>query len=94
MGGQSRKVTGGNIGLLWVKNGPDALEMGCLYYPRKLTSVRLRCRLRLSSAATSGLEKARFRVHIRRMEKTTVLAIVIAIIVLAAVYLLMRRKRS
>jgi hypothetical protein len=23
----------------WVKNGPDALEMGCLYYPRKQTSV-------------------------------------------------------
>ena len=22
-----------------VKNGPDALEMGCLYYPRKQTSV-------------------------------------------------------
>ena len=31
----------------WVKNGPDALEMGCLYYPRKQTSVsyanELRC---------------------------------------------------
>jgi len=24
---------------LWVKNGPDALEMGCLFYPRKQTSV-------------------------------------------------------
>jgi hypothetical protein len=24
---------------MWVKNGPDALEMGCLYYPRKQTSV-------------------------------------------------------
>ena len=23
----------------WVKNGPDTLEMGCLYYPRKQTSV-------------------------------------------------------
>src|SRR5258708_38402802 len=23
----------------WVKNGPDALEMGCLHYPRKQTSV-------------------------------------------------------
>jgi hypothetical protein len=23
----------------WVKNGRDALEMGCLYYPRKQTSV-------------------------------------------------------
>jgi hypothetical protein len=22
-----------------VKNGPDALEMGCLYYPRKQTSL-------------------------------------------------------
>ena len=29
-----------------VKNGPDALEMGCLYYPRKQTSVGLRWRLR------------------------------------------------
>src|ERR1700716_3486985 len=28
------------------KNGPDALEMGCLYYHGKQTSVRLRCRLR------------------------------------------------
>jgi hypothetical protein len=25
--------------LLWVKNGRDALEMGCLFYPRKQTSV-------------------------------------------------------
>jgi hypothetical protein len=25
--------------LQWVKNGPDALEVGCLYYPRKQTSV-------------------------------------------------------
>jgi hypothetical protein len=24
---------------LGVKNGPDALEMGCLFYPRKQTSV-------------------------------------------------------
>jgi hypothetical protein len=24
---------------LWVKNRPDALEMGCMYYPRKQTSV-------------------------------------------------------
>ena len=24
---------------LWVKNGPDALEMGFLFYPRKQTSV-------------------------------------------------------
>jgi hypothetical protein len=24
---------------MWVKNGPDALEMGCLHYPRKQTSV-------------------------------------------------------
>ena len=24
---------------VWVKNGPDALEMGCLYCPRKQTSV-------------------------------------------------------
>jgi len=24
---------------MWVKNGPDALEMGCLFYPRKQTSV-------------------------------------------------------
>jgi hypothetical protein len=24
---------------LGVKNGPDAPEMGCLYYPRKQTSV-------------------------------------------------------
>jgi hypothetical protein len=24
---------------VWVKNGPDALEMGCLHYPRKQTSV-------------------------------------------------------
>ena len=23
----------------WVKNGPGTLEMGCLYYPRKQTSV-------------------------------------------------------
>jgi hypothetical protein len=23
----------------WVKNGPDALEIACLYYPRKQTSV-------------------------------------------------------
>jgi hypothetical protein len=22
---------------LWVKNGPDALEMGCLFHPRKQT---------------------------------------------------------
>jgi len=22
-----------------IKNGPDALEMGCLFYPRKQTSV-------------------------------------------------------
>jgi len=28
-----------DIGLLWVKNGPDALAMGCLYYPQKQTSV-------------------------------------------------------
>jgi hypothetical protein len=28
--------------LNWVKNGPDALEMGFLFYPRKQT---LRCRL-------------------------------------------------
>ena len=27
-------------GTLWVKNGPDAIEMGCLRYPRKQTSVR------------------------------------------------------
>ena len=25
--------------VLRVKNGPDTLEMGCLYYPRKQTSV-------------------------------------------------------
>lgn len=24
---------------MWVKNGPDALEMGFLFYPRKQTSV-------------------------------------------------------
>ena len=41
-----------------------------------------------------GVEIDRFRAHIGRMEKTTVLAIVIAVVVLAAVYLLMRRKRS
>jgi hypothetical protein len=23
----------------WVKNGPDAIEMGCLRYPRKQTSA-------------------------------------------------------
>jgi LPXTG-motif cell wall-anchored protein len=43
---------------------------------------------------SSGVASDRFRAHIGRMEKATVLAIVIAIIVLAAVYLLMRRKRS
>jgi hypothetical protein len=43
---------------------------------------------------TSGLEKGQSAAHIRVMEKMTVLALVIAIIVLAAVYLLMRRKRS
>ena len=43
---------------------------------------------------TSGVASDRFRAHIGRMEKTTVLAIVIAVVVLAAVYLLMRRKRS
>ena len=43
---------------------------------------------------TSGLEKGQSAAHIRVMEKMTVLAFVIAIIVLAAVYLLMRRKRS
>ena len=26
-------------GPFWVNNGPDAIEMGCLYYPRKQTSV-------------------------------------------------------
>jgi len=25
--------------LIWAKSGPDALEMGCLYHPRKQTSV-------------------------------------------------------
>jgi LPXTG-motif cell wall-anchored protein len=43
---------------------------------------------------TTGLEKGQPAAHIRVMEKMTVLALVIAIIVLAAVYLLMRRKRS
>jgi len=28
--------------LSWVKNGRDAFEMGCLYYPRKQTSVSYR----------------------------------------------------
>jgi hypothetical protein len=27
------------IGPVRVKNGPDAIEMGCLYYPRKQISV-------------------------------------------------------
>jgi hypothetical protein len=43
---------------------------------------------------TTGLEKGQSAAHIPVMEKMTVLALVIAIIVLAAVYLLMRRKRS
>jgi hypothetical protein len=30
----------------WVKNGPDALEMGCLVLPPKADIGQLRCRLR------------------------------------------------
>jgi hypothetical protein len=33
-------------GPLWVKNGPDAVEMGCLYYPPKADIGQPRCRLR------------------------------------------------
>jgi hypothetical protein len=42
---------------------------------------------------SSGLENGQSEAHIRVMEKTTVLALVITIIVLVAVYLLMSRKR-
>ena len=40
------------------------------------------------------LENGQSAAHIRVMEKTTVLALVVTIIVLVAVYLLMSRKRS
>jgi hypothetical protein len=43
--------------------------------------------------ARPPLENGQSAAHIRVMEKTTVLALVITIIVLVAVYLLMSRKR-
>jgi hypothetical protein len=33
-----RRTTTGRC-RIWVKNGPDALETGCLFYPQKQTSL-------------------------------------------------------
>ena len=44
-----------------VKNGPDALEMGCLYCPRKQTSVALHWDWKLQSSSTNGSGQVRKR---------------------------------
>jgi hypothetical protein len=41
-----------------VKNGPDALEMGCLYYPRKQTSVSHAADCDISSPIFGGAKLA------------------------------------